>query len=143
MANTTETANRNDTANVGAEAIIRVHVLSEYVFCTRAGLETWEKNDEDRGWEEPILRWDYLPLYDLREIGEHLNAHLSALWRLVYICTAIVAATVVLALFVHQAFIWGGLGALAILFRDVYREVRDILTSMAPRSIRAGRGPRA
>ena len=105
---------------------IGVHVLSEFVYCSRAGLLVYGQDEEDRGDEEPIQRLDYLPMYELNEIDEHLLAHLQGIWVLIFLAAGVVAATLALSRFVHGAFFVGGVVALAILGWAAIREARQI-----------------
>ena len=72
------------SADSAPQPPLGVHVLSEYIYCQRAGLHAYEQDDEDQGREDPILRLDYLHCYELWEIEKQLAAHLSAIWQLVY-----------------------------------------------------------
>ena len=56
-----------------------VHVLTEFLFCQRAGLLTWEKREPDPGQErDPHL--NYLPDYFIREITEALEEMTHRVW---------------------------------------------------------------
>lgn len=105
---------------------IGVHVLSEFVYCSRAGLLVYGQDEDDRGDEEPIQRLDYLPMYELDEIDEQLLAHLWGIWLLIFLAAGIVAATLALSKFVHAAFFVGGIVALAILAWAAVREAKQI-----------------
>lgn len=56
-----------------------VHVLTEFIFCQRAGLLTWEQRESDSGDDrDPHL--NYLPDYFVREITEALEEVTQRVW---------------------------------------------------------------
>lgn len=60
-----------------------VHVLTEFLYCPRAGLVAFESDRDDDGEEWGIAKLDYLPLYDARRMRQELNRSFTQLWRLV------------------------------------------------------------
>lgn len=68
-----------------------VHVLSEFLFCTRAGLLAWEERREDSGKELDEPNLDYLPRYDLPEIEQFLERILNDIWQDLAIGTGLLA----------------------------------------------------
>ena len=50
------------------DPVIGVHVLTEFVFCARAGLCIYEENLDDPG-QDPLIEpsTDYMPRYDLTQ----------------------------------------------------------------------------
>ena len=64
------------------DAMLGVHVLTEFIFCPRAGLLTWERRNDDDGEDaERPPRLDYVPDYFLREITEELQAVTQRVWK--------------------------------------------------------------
>ena len=65
---------------------IGVHVITEFMFCPRAGLIAYELRQEDDGEDEDYLEQrpdlTYLPCYDLSKIEERLNFLVEEVKRL-------------------------------------------------------------
>jgi hypothetical protein len=64
---------------------IGIHVLSEFVFCPRAGLITHGERKQDTGVEESVSNLNFTPLYELQEI----DARLVELQKNIFRCFAL------------------------------------------------------
>ena len=62
--------------------VIGVHLLSQFEFCPRAAVVTFEQTSEDSGEDEAPQRLDYLPDYDERLIRDRLNRMMNRFWLL-------------------------------------------------------------
>lgn len=59
-----------------------VHVLTEFVFCSRAGIVAHETQRDDPGQDlDAVRRLDYLPDFSVREIQDALQQTWSRIWR--------------------------------------------------------------
>lgn len=94
---------------------IGVHVLTEFIFCPRAGLCIYEENLDDPG-EEPLLQpsTDYMPRYDLHEIENALQEIKLKLWKKLLQGLAVVVSAGLLSMLVHPELIWLALVGLAV-----------------------------
>lgn len=54
---------RSDDPRIG------IHTLSEFLYCPRAGLISFEQEYEDQGEDRPPIYLDYLPQYDLTQMA--------------------------------------------------------------------------
>lgn len=70
-----------------------VQVLTEFVFCHRAGLIALANTTDDRGTDLPEVR-DYFPRYDLRRLQEALRSTLHRVWLTLAALGAMLAITV-------------------------------------------------
>jgi len=95
------------------DPVIGVHVLTEFVFCPRAGLCAYEARGEDLGDEILAPSVDYLPRYDLHQMEDALQEVKRRIWGLALVGSVVAAATAVLTLFVHPEVIWLGMVGLA------------------------------
>lgn len=59
------------------DPFLGVHVLTEFIYCPRAGLVAFEAQVEDSGDDERPGRLDYLPRYDLQNIEAALQRALQ------------------------------------------------------------------
>lgn len=75
-----------------------VHVITEFMFCSRAGLIAYElgQEDDDEYYEELQPNLQYLPCYDLSQIEERLNWIAEEMKRRLRTC--VVTSLVVLSL---------------------------------------------
>ena len=98
---------------------IGVHVLTEFIFCPRAGLCIYEENIDDPG-EELLLEpnTDYMPRYDLHEIENALQEVKLKLWQKMLQGMAVVAITGLLSMLIHPELIWLALVGLAVVARN-------------------------
>ena len=61
---------------------IGVHVLTEFVFCSRAGIVAHESDRDDPGQDlDAAPRLDYLPDFSVRELQDALQKTWSRIWR--------------------------------------------------------------
>src|SRR5947209_1200704 len=75
-----------------------VHVLTEFVFCPRAGLIELEKETRDEGDEsqrEPWANLSYVPLYDLSEIDERIQKGLRRIRWLLFAAALLIPLSIV------------------------------------------------
>lgn len=63
--------------------MLGVYVLTEFIFCARAGLCAFEKGNTEEEAETTLVNVDYLPSYDLREIEAALEKTLNEMWLLI------------------------------------------------------------
>jgi len=105
---------------------VGVHVLSEFIFCRRAGLIEYESRHEDSGVEDEALpRLDYLPDFSIDMIEWHIQKEWSDIWRMLTFCLPVVATIGILGHIVHRM-IWIGLAVvicwmLPVIFRRLQR----------------------
>lgn len=78
---------------------IGVHVLTEFLYCPRAGVIAWETAAHDIGDEEPPPRLDYLPRFDVRLMHEELERRLNRFWVYSALCLFGVATFALAAYF--------------------------------------------
>jgi hypothetical protein len=121
---------------------IGVHVLTEFVFCPRAGLCIYEENLDDTG-EELFVQanLDYMPRYDLHQIEDALRRIWGKMWAIALAGLAVVALSGLLAWLVEPEAIWLGFVGMAgaawkikPLFKDAMRlawRQRQCLTAKA------------
>lgn len=96
----------------GSDPWLGVHVLTEFVFCPRAGVFMYEAPEEDPGEEILAPSLDYMPRYDLRRIEDALEEVKRRIWGLFLIAMGIGAATGVLTWIVHPEVVWLGIAGL-------------------------------
>lgn len=100
-----------------------VHVVSEHVYCPRAGLITHAGTPSDEGVEPSILRLDYAPNYELAEIKRQLAIQASLHWQLLAIAVGFALAGFVMSLAVHWSLLYAGLLAAGIPARYFWLEM--------------------
>jgi len=106
---------RTDDPRVG------VHTLTEFIYCPRAGLVSFEQQQEDRGEEGPAIYLDYLPQYDL--------IRMAATWDQLFRRLLLGAGTMVLLMFVfmlENSFLFLVLLGEIVLIFWVFRLCRDL-----------------
>lgn len=75
--------------------VLGVHVLTEFVFCERAGLVSRVEKTLDTGVELSVSNLDYMPFYELKEIDQALaKLQTRASWLCGAICLLIIAASI-------------------------------------------------
>lgn len=111
------------------DPVLGVYVLSQFVYCPRAGVCAFENRQEHED-EPPPVNLDYLPLYDLRELNRCLEATLKTMtWQFVG-CFMAAAGVYYLINRVHPDFailgVVGLLGAGLLVYPTLYRTL-DLL----------------
>ena len=91
-----------DPVSAGAPWV-GVHVLSEFVYCRRAGQIAFEQPGDDSGEECLAPRLDYLPNYDLQLIREELDRVRRPLTNLLLCSVPALAIWLYVLLQVHYA----------------------------------------
>jgi len=109
-----ETQSRSRMEARGADPWLGVHVLTEFVFCPRAGLCMYETPEEDSGEEILPPSLDYMPRYDLRQIEDALEDVKRRLRERLLVAMGIGAATAVLAWIVDPEVVWLGMVGLVV-----------------------------
>jgi hypothetical protein len=102
-----------------------VHVLAEFAFCRRAGLNAFLDDDDDVGCDEPILRWNYRPSYEREDLESRLNAVATVVWQLFVLAAAFIVVGFVGGLLIHGAVLFAGWVAAAMVGYFLYREFRE------------------
>ena len=92
------------------QPVLGAHVLSEFVFCRRAGFLTLQMEPADEG-EDPAPNLSYMPDYDLREIVEALEAAKQNVWR--FLTWLPVVAAILFGVGISISWMLAGLIALA------------------------------
>lgn len=100
-----------------------VHVVSEHVFCPRAGLITHSETPQDEGVESSILRLDYAPNYELAENERQRAIQAALLWQYLAIALGFALLGFVLSLAVHWSFLYAGLLAAGLPVRYFWLEL--------------------
>jgi len=78
-----------------------VHVLSEFVFCRRAGVIAYEEGGQDSGEERgETPRLDYLPDYEIRLIEEGLKERWGQVWCFLTYAPPVALVIVLVGMFV-------------------------------------------
>lgn len=106
----------NETAWVG------VHVMTEFMFCPRAGLVAWEQGHDDRGEElDYIPPLTYLPDFSIELIERVLEQTWNGIWRTLTWTPPVLLVVFVCGLRWDFRLMWGlvplGLGLAAWLFQ--------------------------
>jgi hypothetical protein len=57
----------------GNDPDLGVHVVTEFLYCPRAGVITYEEKSDDHGEETRSIRLGYQPKYDLKKIAEEIG----------------------------------------------------------------------
>ena len=86
-----------------------VHVLTEFLYCPRAGIVAYESQPDDDGEDERPGRLDYLPRYDLANIEAVLMRSLHSLFWLSLLLLLTVVASLVLSVTFHPRIKWAGI----------------------------------
>lgn len=105
---------------------INVHVLSEYVFCPRAALNSY-LDDFDDSDDDAILRLNYQPVYDLVELERLLNQAATTLWQLALAALAFYVTGILLGRLVHWVWFWAGLVAACYMASTLVRQLPEVL----------------
>lgn len=75
---------------------VSVHVLSQFVYCQRAGLIAYQQQRDEQEWADPNIT--YRPCYDLAELEASLNHILNRLWVRLGLLAIAISVTVGLAI---------------------------------------------
>ena len=114
------------------DPLIGVYVLSQFVFCARAGICAYENRQEHEEEDDPV-NLDYLPRYDLVRLHERMNACLrSLLWQTVLLL-GIIAVVYYVTHRVDPNLVVLGLAVVPLLFGPVYQtgcEIADVLMAI-------------
>lgn len=81
-----------------SQPVIGVHVLTEFVYCARAGIVAYRQNKEDTGEEAPRL--DYLPDFDVVAMNDSLQQIKANIHRAWAVLPLVVAGLAVVVFFV-------------------------------------------
>ena len=123
------------------DPFLGVHVLTEFVYCARAGLVAQESPVEDFGEDDRPGRLDYLPRYDLANIEAALMGSLSRLAWLVGMLLMTAVVTVVLGLVWHPLAAWLGVLLTLATLIPIGSVVRDIARLVARRAAALSTAP--
>ena len=80
---------------------VGVHTLTEFIFCPRAGLISYEQRGEDQGEDKPAIYLNYLPQYDVLQMAATWDQLLTKI--VVSLC---VFGLLLLLMFLGDWFYW-------------------------------------
>ena len=111
----------------GDRPYIHIHVLTEFEYCSRAGLVAHESDPEDTGQEPGGTVLDYLPFYELREIRRQINRLINVMipWLLAGLVVLIV--TLVSMLLISRLFAISGVIAILIVGTPPFLLMRRVI----------------
>lgn len=94
---------------------IGVYVLSQFVFCPRAGVCAFEGHRKGDSEDPPNICLDYMPRYDLYEVEKSFNGRLTT--TLVLVCGTLVSAWLAhfLITTVHPDWAYAGMASTSVL----------------------------
>ena len=110
---------------------VGVHVVSEFIFCERAGLNAYLNSVEDRGWDTAILRLDYQPSYELQELERLLDEAARTCWHFAGAAALSFVLGLALGKFVHWSFYAAGVLGCIVVARFFLQELPTVRRLLA------------
>lgn len=142
MATSTSTAGIHASSNGEIhEPALGVHVLTEFVFCPRAGLCAYETGGNETEETPPLSFFAISPMYSLAELEAALNQTINELRWFMIIAAITSVLGLILAEFLH---LWVGLSSLIVTaYFLILAAVRGFLAYRLHRQLREARAASA
>ncbi len=120
-------------ANRPWRRLLSVHALGQFAFCSRSGIYAAEHGDETDV-DEPPLRLDYLPNFDLAQIEERLSQLLPYFWMAVLLALAAPVVMITGLVTRNRLLAWPALTITGLSWLWLLELVRMIVTLLRRRS---------